>query len=795
MTASRKFLLAGVVSATLLGCGGSGGSSTAPTCQLPPGGTSLHPTLAVSTPPNGQFFRAGEAPTLTLRVADDCGALLTPDAFTTAWLYVTGPRAPLATRAALGLLNASGDRNAADHQHHFIDLKAPRYASPAAGGLTVGKDGTVTYRLRPVSGEAAGTYSAAVWLEAQAGAEQRWLEVPFQLGTATVEPLASGADGESTCLACHQGAAAGGRVYMHHGEPSATGPLGHFALDSAPVGSCKACHNNDGFSANPAVRKIHAVHRGARQANPGVAHPEYGQAADVSLASYADVVFPSEPAAELDCQKCHVTDAWKASPSRLACGSCHDNVFFDAGTLSPPRTFGRPAAGACAVDDDCAAFGAYATCNTGAGVCQRAAHPVATDDGGCVACHSAAEIAGTHEITSRTEKPGLSLSAITISGATGPGDAFQFGDVPVVSFQLGDANGPISDLVSNNRYSLLAVLAGPDDGTLQRVATNGGKTGLAYGAAVPAHYTFAFPAWPMNAQPPQNRADLAPQANVAGGYLLYLNVFLSFTDSKGALQRDAASWVGTVKFDPAGAAVTARPRQVVSDAACNGCHVELQAHGGSRRLVAGCATCHTAGAEDRAVGSTGLACVSDTGCPGFEGGWEACDGAVHLCKVVADPTPGATIRLSDLAHRVHFARKLEGYAERSNLVGGGRFTLLGFGNVPVTFAGLLPVDVRNCAQCHDDEGTACSSDAQCGYGQSCGGGQCVNTAWKQPSTSACLSCHDSAAATGHAALNTYSGGVGAPIETCTVCHGEQADFSVERAHDVHTGLVPPYLRE
>src|SRR5262249_58749182 len=238
------------------------------------------------------------------------------------------------------LLNAVSDRNAPGGQHHYVNLIAPASADPTQTNLSVAADGTMTYRLAPVSTETPGTYTVGLWVKSQDDRDQFFPVEDLQIGTATAEQLASGPAADSSCLSCHLGTA-NHKVYMHHIHPLFSA-LGDFALDSAPVGTCNLCHNNDGYSPNPSVRKVHGVHRGEHQLAPGAAHPEYGLAADSSLASYTDVGFPvlpvSDPVAsttamERDCSSCHTDDRWQTRPSRLACGTCHDNVFFDTGTL------------------------------------------------------------------------------------------------------------------------------------------------------------------------------------------------------------------------------------------------------------------------------------------------------------------------------------------------------------------------------------------------------------------------------------------------------------------------------
>src|SRR6266568_1667621 len=438
-------------------------------CVLPAANeAALHATLALSPPPNGTFFAVGEAPTLTLTVKDDCGLILAPSALETANLYVFGPRAPLATVAASKLMNAVTNRNAADRQHHFVNLRAPSYAVPVNDGLVVATTGVVTYELRPVTTEAAGTYAA-------------------------------GPDGSSSCRACHAGPT--GRLYLAHGQPTALAPLGNPGLDSAPIGSCKACHNADGYSAVTTLQKVHGVHSGANLANPGGAHAEYGVAADATLASYTNVSFPSMPAGEKDCKACHVDDAWKTRPSRLACGTCHDAVFFDSGTVSPPRVYGRPLGLSCAADPDCAGFGAAATCNLETGSCELGTHPVQTNDATCAGCHTAegaglSPITDRHAIPERQNVPRLAIVNATVGGATGPSGTFLVGDVPTLTFQLQDWTGVlVTNAKTNSSYAIAGLVSGPTDDMQRVIAPALSKGSLAFDAGSQT-YTFIFPSWP-----------------------------------------------------------------------------------------------------------------------------------------------------------------------------------------------------------------------------------------------------------------------------------------------------------
>jgi OmcA/MtrC family decaheme c-type cytochrome len=93
---------------------------------------------------------------------------------------------------------------------------------------------------------------------------------------------------------------------------------------------------------------------------------------------------------------------------------------------------------------------------------------------------------------------------------------------------------------------------------------------------------------------------------------------------------------------------------------------------------------------------------------------------------------------------------------------------------------IFPQDVRNCTKCHDPKGSP---------------------AWKEnPSRLACMACHDSASANGHAKLMTVYPNPADPwssdrVETCKVCHGAGKEFSPDKVHNISNPYKPPYPRE
>lgn len=790
--------------------GADGGVGPTGCPGLAPGQTvGLNATVNVSAPANGSYFAAGERATITVRFNNDCGQTMLPADLATANLYMSGPRLGSTTKTAAKLLNCVTDRTVTDRQHHYIDLRNPHLADASQKNFSLGTDGTVTFVLAPVSDEPAGTYTIGVWAKSKDDKDQVFPTLDLQLGNATGEVFATGPSEKSTCFACHKGPMSG-KSYQAHSFPGFS-PMGNYALDSTPIATCKLCHNLDGYSLNPIVRKVHGAHRGENMMAPGVAHPEYGlTATDTTLAEFVDVEFPSMPDHEKDCAKCHSDNRWK-NAARMACGTCHDNVFFDTGTLNPPRAFGKPPAGACTTDDACGVFGDFTTCDLPSGTCFRKSHPIQTDDTQCSTCHPAdapglAPVSAVHEIISRTHDPGLQLTNVVLSGASGAGGSFVPGtDTPTVTFQLVDKTGAVvSTLKTDSTLSSTAILSGPTD---ERERVYGPLTVKTQGTltfdGASGTYTYVFPSvFPTTALPPWNTTPATPRVNGPGTYTLWLYVNQTITVN-GKSFRAAANSVTDLLV---GGATTLQPKQVISDAACNSCHVVTQAHGGTRQGVPSqCSNCHTEGALDRTVGATlgnrGRACTTSSQCGFFTQGWETCqdtngDSVADTCVMNTDPTPNQMIDFRVLIHEIHYARVRDGYSESNNLIAPGEITVVG--NGADTFSGMLfPQDIRNCKKCHTDAGGMCSAAKPCGIGQSCVANTCVNTAWMEPSAAVCTSCHDDASTFGHAAINTWTDPNDPThvIETCETCHGSDADFSVDKVHNISNPYVPPYPRE
>ena len=284
--------------------------------------------LSVSKPSNGTHFAAGEKPVITISLPD----LSSRSDYSQLRLVVYGPQETTKTVTAVKLLNASTDRS--ESVHHYIDLITDTNVQL--------NDNILTYTLQPVSDEEAGTYTASLLAVLKSDSSHQSMPLAdFQIGTATAETQIVERE---KCGACHLGAN-NGQYYLHHVDPNSPHPFdspepyGYPSIDSWAVRTCKSCHNNDGYAAytdptdsttkvpDPIVKRVHGVHRGEELKNPVNIDPDTGL-----FEEYIHVVFPADIK---NCTKCHVDDRWNTTPSRLACGACHDNIWFGDPALLP----------------------------------------------------------------------------------------------------------------------------------------------------------------------------------------------------------------------------------------------------------------------------------------------------------------------------------------------------------------------------------------------------------------------------------------------------------------------------
>jgi len=177
----------------------------------------------------------------------------------------------------------------------------------------------------------------------------------------------------------------------------------------------------------------------------------------------------------------------------------------------------------------------------------------------------------------------------------------------------------------------------------------------------------------------------------------------------------------TYHFVPAGGAAVAR--EVVTDASCNTCHAELSAHGGARKSLALCVTCHT--------GQT------------------------------TDPDTGNTLDMRVMVHKIHSGEELPSVAA------GTPYQIVGFQSTVHDYSTVVfPQPINQCDSCHQ-------------------GAQADN--WTtNPSAPACTGCHDDivfSETTPLPAGKTYHTGGLASNAPCATCHAP--DTSIEPIVQTH----------
>jgi len=219
-----------------------------------------------------------------------------------------------------------------------------------------------------------------------------------------------------------------------------------------------------------------------------------------------------------------------------------------------------------------------------------------------------------------------------------------------------------------------------------------------------------------------------------GSFSIAIQGYRNVTLQEGTDQQRTARDVGinkVVSFSVDGTEVAPR-RTVVSLDNCNKCHANLRLHGGSRNTIEYCVLCHNPLKTDAAQ------------------------------RPEAE-LPAETVDFRMMIHRIHTGEEL-----------GYEYAVYGNGRSRHVYSGVLyPGDRRRCNACHVnnsqqlplDSGLLNVQDPR-GYISPAG-----------PVTAACTSCHTTLEAASHADINT--GRLG---ESCTVCHGTSADFSVDKVH-------------
>ena len=444
------------------------------------------------------------------------------------------------------------------------------------------------------------------------------------------------------------------------------------------VEMCVLCHQpqtSDPLTGNTLDMGVisHKIHTGVNL--PSVkAGGKYQLNGFAGVVDYSKFTVPANGGTK-NCSICHRLDpdekkrpaqamAHLTKPTRASCGSCHDDVNFA----------------------------------TGAG--HR--NLVQTSDANCSSCHIPqgdseldASIAGSHVISNFSETlTGVVLAIQSVDDGVA-------GKRPIVTFTVKDKAGAPIPLASLDRLTLY--LSGPTADYAGQTSTDA-RTATAVGNGV---YRITFP-------------NLIP-ADARGTYRVSLvgrkRLQLAAGTEKQRQADDIAINV-QMNFPVDGSPVAAR-RQVVDNAKCNACHVQLTFHGTQNR-VEQCVMCHNS---------------------------DLVDGASKQ-----------SAQFATMIHRIHTGKEL-----------GAPYTLANLNWSEVGYPGVR----SNCNGCHVNNSQQLPLRAGLRDIQEPAG----PITSRKPETNACTSCHASRAAVSHAFIHTAPAG-----ESCSVCHGPNAEFSVDKVH-------------
>ena len=372
---------------------------------------------------------------------------------------------------------------------------------------------------------------------------------------------------------------------------------------------------------------------------------------------------------------------WITHPTRAACGSCHDNVNFATGL----NHAGLPQIG----------------------------------DNQCAQCHTPQgelpfdiSILGAHTIPQFAPGlPGVVFTLVRVDNGVA-------GKAPTVTFTLKDKSG--APIAPSTMGLLNLVMAGPT-ADYPSVISEDARSASGSGGT----YVYTFKA--------------AIPASATGTYTIGVEGYKNVTLLPGTETQQVVRDVGhnvIIDFPVDGSKKAPHPVEV-SEANCNSCHYQIQAHGTIRNEVQYCILCHNPNATDQA-------------------------------RRPANQAPAQAIDFPVMIHRIHTGE---------NALAGDALTpfiVYGFGASVNDFSDVrFPGDRRDCAACHVNNSQQLPLPAT--------RLNVVNPrAFLNPSgptAAACLGCHTSKAASSHALGNTTTLG-----EACDVCHRPSADFSVDKVH-------------
>jgi len=577
----------------------------------------------------------------------------------------------------------------------------------------------------------------------------------------------------SNCNECH------GKLAVHGGS-------------RREVALCILCHN-PGLAVNAVSfdfkAMVHKIHMGEKlPGNVAVTAPAPGPAGNgfsIESNKYSEVANPfisgdsKASHTPMECTKCHKTgrdingrsfgsdvDKWKGNATIENCSTCHDTTTFDgSATIN--------------VDDATLAAGQYTPQLTSVTAAPHTGGPGWTD-AVCRACHLTElagdnaykmSIVGHHTVFEKSSLfTGLNYQILSVTNATP-------GNTPTVEFKITDDQGnSLSPSEAGSSYSLKLGYFRIADYTNDGMNNYGQPLSQSLAAATAnadGSYTVTF--------------TTAIPAAATGTGVIGMEGRRTYTipaTSKYAARTVRAGGKSVqYYFDLAtGAQVTdpTKQRRISVDAdKCIVCHGRLSLHGSNRvNSVQECVICHNPNATDRddnVSATAGARSVTKDGA-----------GDITGYNIGLDGLFSQNIQFKVLIHKIHTGEALD--VSKNNANG---FVGYYIENPANDFSKVrYPRDRRDCLACHVTKDPISYGlplpDGVLGAttltGATISGGVTTFTSSIQPPmTAACVSCHDTTFAIGHATSHVTGSGVTA-VEGCVACHKPGLLQGVDFAH-------------
>jgi OmcA/MtrC family decaheme c-type cytochrome len=499
---------------------------------------------------------------------------------------------------------------------------------------------------------------------------------------------------------------------------------------------CHQPQNADPVTGNTLDAKVffHKIHMGSQL--PSVVGTKTSPSVPFEVAGYMNAIsnFSTviDPADPRRCEVCHSqtigakqATAFLTTPSRAACGACHDDINFATGFSNGPEVN----------------------------------HPGGPqeNDSQCSQCHIPqgqspfdASILGAHVVPADTkatypQNPDTLLAGINLA-ITRVADT-SAGKTPAVSFTLKDDKG--NDIPLSQADTLNFTMAGP--------ATDYGYTSFGSGtASTPGYVTEgALKAACSSSGACSYTFTHAVPKGASGTYTIggeareSVTVLAGTTDAQ-TFEVGASNPV--VNFSVDGSAVVPR-RTVIALSNCNNCHVFLSEHGALRNNNEYCVLCHNPSNTDASQ-------------------------RPHAVVASDRALPPQGINFNLLVHRLHDGVNAAADSPKHPYI------VVGYMGSHNDFSGtLFPVMspageatyMQNCAMCHVNSTEQNDLPLMGNLHQVTDPQGWTNPVG--PISSACGGCHVSKDEASHFLANTDSLG-----ESCSVCHSAGAQFAVDAEH-------------